>query len=62
MKTIVGIFISISRENSMLSWVEHEESFTRGPSGPEIAHLDLADHDMLHCAMVAILAIRLHCL
>ena len=31
---------------------------TRGPSGPEIAHLDLADHDMLHCAMVAILAIR----
>ena len=29
---------------------------TRGQSGPEIAHLDYADHDMLHCAMVVILA------
>ena len=24
---------------------------TRGPSGPEIAHLELVDHDMLHCAI-----------
>ena len=31
--------------------------YTRGPSGPEITHLDKADHDVLHCAMVAILAI-----
>ena len=29
---------------------------TRGQSRQEIAHLDYADHDMLHCAMVAILA------
>ena len=28
---------------------------TRDPSGPEITHLDPADHDMLHCVMVAIL-------
>ena len=27
MPTIVGIFIFISRENFMLSWVEHEKSF-----------------------------------
>ena len=27
---------------------------TRGPNGPEITHLDKADHDMLHCAMMAI--------
>ena len=32
MPTIVGIFIFISRENFMLSWVEHEKSFiTSGP-------------------------------
>ena len=31
---------------------------TRGPSGPQIAHLDEADHDTLYCASVAILAIR----
>ena len=34
---------------------------TRGPSGPEIAHLDEADHK-LHCAIVAILDIRSDCL
>ena len=32
MPTIVGIFIFISRENFMLSWVEHEKCFiTSGP-------------------------------
>ena len=32
MPTIVGIFIFISRENFMLSWVEHENNFiTFGP-------------------------------
>ena len=32
MPTFVGIFISISRENFMLSWVEHEKRFiTSGP-------------------------------
>ena len=30
MPTIVGIFIFISRENFMLSWVEHEERCGRG--------------------------------
>ena len=35
---------------------------TRGTSGPEIAYLFKADHDMLHRAMVAILAIRSDCL
>ena len=35
---------------------------SRDPSGPEIARLDLADHDMLHCAMVVFLAIRSDCL
>ena len=34
MPTIVGIFISVSRENFMLSGVEHENSFTT--SGPDI--------------------------
>ena len=33
MPTIVGIFIFISRENFMLSWVEHEKSFMI--SGPD---------------------------
>ena len=33
MPTIVGIFIFISRENFMLSWVEYEKSFIT--SGPE---------------------------
>ena len=34
MPTIVGIFIFISRENFMLSWIEHEKSFiTLGPRG-----------------------------
>ena len=33
-RTIVGIFIFISRENFMLSWGEHEKSFTTsGPGG-----------------------------
>ena len=27
MSTIIGIFVFISRENFMLSWVEHEKSF-----------------------------------
>ena len=32
MPTIVGIFIFISIENFMLSWIEHEKSFiTSGP-------------------------------
>ena len=32
MPTVVGIFIFISRENFMLSWVKHEKSFiTLGP-------------------------------
>ena len=34
MPTIVGIFISFSRENFMLSRVEHENSFIT--SGPDI--------------------------
>ena len=34
MPTIVGIFIFISKENFMLSWVEHEEGFII--SGPEL--------------------------
>ena len=33
--TIAGIFIFISRENFMLSWVEHEKSFIN--SGPGFA-------------------------
>ena len=37
-------------------------NLTRGPSGPEIAHLDKADHGMLDFAMVAIFAIRSDCL
>ena len=42
MPTIVGIFISISRENSLLSLVEHEKSFiTLGPG-------DLSKHGCLN--------------
>ena len=33
--TIVGIFIFISRENFMLSWVEHEKRFMSSGPGPE---------------------------
>ena len=33
MPTIVGIFIFISRENFMLSWVEHEKSFITSEPG-----------------------------
>ena len=32
MPTIVGIFVFISRENFMLSWVEHEKSFITSES------------------------------
>ena len=43
MPTIVGIFIFISRENFLLSWVEDEKSFiTSGPghvSGFKIAYI-----------------------
>ena len=36
--TIVGIFIFISRENFMLSWVEHEKCFiTSGPDEPTMS-------------------------
>ena len=33
--TVVGIFIFISRENFILSWVEHEKSFIT--SGPDLS-------------------------
>ena len=49
----------------MLPWNQNKMAAghkTRGPSGPEITHLYKADHDMLHGAMVAILAIRSDCL
>ena len=36
MPTIVGIFIFTSRENFMLSWVEHEQRFIT--SGPDITN------------------------
>ena len=45
MPTFVGIFISISRENFMFSWVEHEKSFiTLGPCC--LNHTQFVNHIM----------------
>ena len=34
MPTIVGIFILISRDNFMVSWIEHEKCFITSEPGP----------------------------
>ena len=47
-------------ENIRISQTPRKKA--RGRSGPEIAHLELTDHDMLYCAMAAILVIRSNCL
>ena len=44
MPTIVGIFIFISREIFMLSWIEHEKSFIT--SGPDVIN----DYSFEHSA------------
>ena len=48
-------------KDERLLWLFSYEK-NRGPNGPEIAHLDKANHNMLHYAMAAILVTRSDCL
>ena len=55
MPTVVGIFILISREIFMLSWVEHEKSFiTSGPDlcSPVIHSIISNDSVNRQCALI----------
>ena len=48
MPTIVGIFIFISKENFMLSWVEHEKSFIT--LGPDVRICSCAKNHQSRCS------------